>query len=156
MANRRARRVPVPEEILTEDDLSAPSYTCAFEIALQPTDTRTAEEWLRAMFEGARPALRSFILAGWVSALRLRLGPRPSAEHVIGWRIRSATPDEIVIGIEGPLVFAHQVLRIQEGKVVHVTIVHFERSGAGLIWGVAAPIHVRTIPHLMQQASART
>jgi hypothetical protein len=147
--------VSVPESIMAEDELLAPNYTCAFEVDLQPTDTRTAEEWLRDMFEEARPALRRFILTGWVGVLRLRLGPRPAPNHVIGWQILSSTPEQIVIGVESPLVSAHQVLRIQNGKIVHVTIVRFERSGAGLIWGAAAPIHVRTIPHLMQQASAR-
>ena len=154
MANNRARRVPVPEAILTDDDLKAPDYTCAFEVDQQPSDTRPAEEWLRAMFEEARPALRSFILTGWIGVLRLRLGPRPSPGHVLGWRIRSTTAGEIVIGVEGTLVSAHQVLRIGDGKVTHVTIVHFDRSLARVIWGMAAPIHVRTIPRLMRRASA--
>jgi hypothetical protein len=108
--------------------------------------------WLRAMLEGAGPALRSFILTGWIGALRLRLGPRSSTDHILGWKILSATPTKIVIGVEGSMLSAHQVVQCQDAKVVHVTIVHFDRAGAQTAWAVAAPIHVRTIPHLMNRA----
>jgi hypothetical protein len=155
MADGRARRVDVPETVLARDSLSDPNYTCAFEIDEQPDDTRTAEQWLRAMLEGAGPALRSFIVTGWLGVLRLRLGPRPSNDHILGWKILSATPTKIVIGVEGSTLSAHQVVQCQDSKVVHVTIVHFDRSVAKAVWAVAAPIHVRTIPHFMNQARAK-
>ena len=147
------RRTEVPQTILAADNLPSPAYTCAFELASPGAGVRSAEAWLRAMFEDAHPALRAFIVSGWIGALRLRLGPRPSPDHVIGWKILSTTHEEIVIGVESPLVSAHQVLQVSEGTVTHVTLVHFERSVAKVVWGVAAPIHVRTIPHLMRRAA---
>jgi hypothetical protein len=155
MADHRARRVDVPEHILTSDNLDEPNFTCAFEIDKEPSDTRTAEEWMRAMLEGAGFALRSFILSGWAGALRLRLGPRPSTAYILGWKILSTMAMKVTIGVEGSMLSAHQVVQCQDSKVVHVTIIHFNRSTAKAVWAIAAPIHVRTIPHLMTQARAR-
>jgi hypothetical protein len=153
--DNRTRRIDVPETVLAGDSLADPSYTCAFKILKELNDTRTAEEWLRAMLEEAGSALRAFLITGWIGALRLRLGPRPSTDHILGWKILSATPTKITIGVEGPMLSAHQVVHCRDSEVVHATIVHFDRSAAKVVWSVAAPIHVRTIPHLMKQARAR-
>ena len=61
-----------------------------------------------------------------------------------------------MIAVEGPMLSAHQVVQIKDAKVIHLTIVHFDRPAARPIWAVAAPIHVRTIPRLMHQARAET
>jgi hypothetical protein len=155
MTNGGARRVDVPDSVLAGDSLFDPSYTCAFEIDKDPEDRRTPEAWLRQMLEGAGAALRQFVLIGWVGPLRLRLGPRPSTDHILGWKILSAEPNKVVIGVEGSMLSAHQVVHIRDSKVVHVTIVHFDRPVAKALWAGAAPIHVRTIPHLMNQVRTR-
>jgi hypothetical protein len=149
MADRKARRTDVPERILAVETFADPSYTCAFEIAAPATSTRSAEDWLRGIMEGAPRPMQWFILAGWVTALRLRLGPRPSPDHVLGWKILSASPTEIVIGVAGCLLSAHQVVEVQDGSAVHATIVRYKRPAARALWGMAAPIHIRTIPYLM-------
>jgi hypothetical protein len=154
MAALRARRVDVPATILAEHNLIVPSYACAFEIETTSNDSRTAEQWLRAMFEDAPPLLRAFILSGWLGALRLRLGPRPSPAHIIGWKILTVSPTKIVITVDGSILSACQVVQVDEAKVIHVTIVHFDRPAAKPIWAVAAPIHIRTIPHLMKRVRA--
>jgi hypothetical protein len=151
-AGGRARRVDVPEEVKAVDTLPDPSYTCAFEIDVPPAGTRSAEEWVRAIMEDGPAPVRWFVLAGWIAALRLRLGPRPSLDHVLGWKILSATPTEIVIGVEGATLSAHQVVLVQDTKAVHATIVHFDRPAARVLWAVAAPIHVQVIPYLMASA----
>jgi hypothetical protein len=142
----------VPEEVKAVDTLPDPSYTCAFEIDVPPAGTRSAEEWVRAIMEDGPAPVRWFVLAGWIAALRLRLGPRPSLDHVLGWKILSATPTEIVIGVEGATLSAHQVVLVQDTKAVHATIVHFDRPAARVLWAVAAPIHVQVIPYLMASA----
>jgi hypothetical protein len=101
MADGKARRIDVPERILALDTLADPSYACAFEIAAPPVGTRSAGDWLRGIIEGAPRPMRWFIVTGWIAALRLRLGPRQSPDHVLGWKILSTSPTEIVIGVEG-------------------------------------------------------
>jgi hypothetical protein len=154
MADGKARRVDLPEAVQAVDTLPDPSYTCAFEIDVPLAGTRSAEEWLRAIMEDGPAPVRWFILAGWMAALRLRLGPRPSLNHVLGWKILSATPTEIVIGVEGATLSAHQVVQVQDAKAVHATIVRYDRPAARVLWAVAAPIHVRVIPYLMARATS--
>jgi hypothetical protein len=142
--------------VLADDSLISASYACAFEIDTTSTDSRTAEHWLRAMFEDASPVLRTFILSGWSGALRLRLGPKTSPQHIIGWKIMSVSQTKVVITVDGPVLSACQVVQISNGTVVHVTIVHFDRPAAKPIWAVAAPIHIRTIPYLLKQSRAKS
>jgi hypothetical protein len=149
MAHGKGRRPDVPESILAVSALADPSYTCAFEIAAPPSDARSAEDWLRGIMEGAPTPMRWSIVTGWVSFLRLRLGPRPSPHHVLGWRIVSTSPTEIVIGVEGSLPSARQVVEVQDDRVVRATIIRYDQPAARALWGMAAPIHVRTIPYLM-------
>jgi hypothetical protein len=74
----------------------------------------------------------------------------PSPDYVLGWKILSSSPAEIVIGVEGSLLTAQQVVEVQDGRVVHATVVRYKHPAARALWGVSAPIHVRTIPHLME------
>ena len=41
MADRKARRIDIPDRILAVDTLADPSYTCAFEIIAPLVDTRS-------------------------------------------------------------------------------------------------------------------
>jgi hypothetical protein len=148
-----ARRTDVPERILAMGPLADPSYSCAFAIAAPPSGARSAENWLRGIMEGAPAPMRWSIVAGWVGVLRLRLGPRPSPDHVLGWRVVSTSPTEIVIGVEGPLLSARQVVEVQQDAVLHPTIIRYDQPAARALWGMAAPIHVRTIPYLMEHTS---
>ena len=54
MADGKARRIDVSEEVLAVDTLGDPSYTRAFEIIAPLTDTRSAEDWLWGVVEDAR------------------------------------------------------------------------------------------------------
>lgn len=155
MGDGKARQVEVPEEARSIDTLAHPSYAYACEISASPLDERTAEAWLRAMFEESPASLRRFVVAGWILVLRLRLGPRRSPDHVLGWKVLSTTPDVAVIGVQGATLSAHHVMRIDGTTVVHVTFVRYDRPAGRILWAASAPIHVRVIPFLMNHAARR-
>jgi len=150
-----------PREIALADDLralaalDAPSYTYACELAAPGADRHSAEAWARAVFEDAPAALRRLIVTGWIAGLGLRLAPRGSPEHVLGWTILSNEPRVIVLAVGSPILAARIVVRARAGDVVHATFVRYERSLARPLWLVAAPIHARVIPHLLGRAGAR-
>jgi hypothetical protein len=148
----RARRVEVTEGL---DNLVTPDYASAFEAKITPTDTRSPEQWVRAIFEDAPRALQWFVVAGWKYGLGFRLGPRPSPSHVLGWTILTATPEAITLEALSPLVTAHKVLRIESTRVVMTTFVRYERRPARTIWSAAAPVHHRTEPYLLGHAASR-
>jgi hypothetical protein len=69
-------------------------YDDCFTAPRAATDDRTPEQWARAVFEGAPPPVRWFLVNGFRYGLGLRFGPQPSPEHVLGWAIigRSSAP----------------------------------------------------------------
>ena len=146
----------MPEEIRAVETLADPSYTYACEVETSPMDSRSPEQWARAVFEGAPTPLRWFIVLGWRVALGLRLGPRQSPSYVLGWKILSTTPDVVVLGVESFLLRAQLVIRVHESQVLHATFVHYERRAARVVWTVAAPIHRLVIPFLLRHAAAHT
>jgi hypothetical protein len=145
----RAHRVEVTDE---SDTLAEPDYASSFEVAIADTDVRSAEQWVRATFEGAPRALRWLVALGWRYFLGFRLGPRPSPAHVLGWRIATDTPDSILLELQSPFMTAHKVLRVEGSRVLTTTFVRYERRPARALWSVVAPIHHRTEPYLLGHA----
>jgi hypothetical protein len=143
----------MPEGILTLGTLGDPSYTYACEITASATDSRSAEQWARAVFEGAPRLLRWFIVAGWIGGLGLRLGPRRSPAHVLGWKIVSRTPTTIVLGVESFVLSARLVVQVGDSQIVHATFVRYRRRPARILWAAAAPIHRRVVPYLLGRAA---
>jgi hypothetical protein len=156
MARDRSRphRIPVPDAVASLSPLGRADYTYACEVVASPGDGRSAEAWARAVFEGGPGPMRAFIVAGWIAVLRLRLGPRRSPEGVLGWRIESATPGAVVLGVESFALTNRLVVQVIEGQLVHATFVRYDRRIAGrLLWGLARPIHQVAIPYLLGHAA---
>ena len=153
MHDSTTREVAVSEEVQTVATLADPGYTYACELHTLGAGSRSAEQWARAVFERAPQPLRWFVVAGWIIGLRLRLGPRPSPSHVLGWRILSNAPTVIVLGVESFMLSARLVVQVRESEVIHATLVRYERRAARIAWAAAAPIHRRVIPFLLRRAA---
>jgi Protein of unknown function (DUF2867) len=154
----RARRVAPDGDLLAVDTLADPDYVDAFRVdALEVpggADPRSAEQWVRAAFEGAPAPVRAVLLVGWRYGLGFRLGPRPSPDHVFGWRIVEATPEVIVLGVESRVLGpAHLVCRVAPAGVVLATFVRFERRGARAVWSVVGLVHRQAQPYLLGRAA---
>lgn len=146
-----ARRIEVTAGMKAIDTLANPSYTVSF--AVPVTKTRTPEQWARAVFEAVSAGMRWYLRIGWKYGLWLNLGPRSSPEHIAGWRILDSTSQVIILEAESPLLVAHNVIQVGNDFVRLTTSVRYERRLGRVLWSVAAPLHVRTIPHLMRHAS---
>ena len=118
-----------------------PDFACGYEIAVAPQDNRSSEEWARAAWEGAPAALRWFMLAGWRFILGLRLGPRQSADHVLGWQIVDRGPDETVCQLRSRFLRAYNTFRLTEGRLVWSTFVAYEHPVARLVWPPVSLLH---------------
>ncbi|MFH8980212.1 DUF2867 domain-containing protein [Streptomyces varsoviensis] len=116
---------------------------------------RSPEQWARSVFEDAPGPVRWFLVTGWRSVLRLRLGPRPAPTHVLGWRILTMATDVIVLELTSPLMTARLVLRAEAARVVMTTFVRYEHRAAPAIWSLAALIHRRAVPYLLKRAAAQ-
>ncbi|MCU1449767.1 MAG: hypothetical protein JWP02_1937 [Acidimicrobiales bacterium] len=156
LGGMKARQVAVPEVVGALDTLARPNYTYACQVTAAAADDHSAEQWARAIFEGAPRLMRWLIVMGWKVGLGLRLGPRRSPSHVLGWTILSTTPTAVILGVQSFVLTAHLVVRVQDSKVVHATFVRYERALARVLWAAAAPIHSRVIPYLLNHAAAGT
>lgn len=152
-----ARRVEVSEQTTVLDPVAKFDYSAAWEVLVSGTDARPAEHWARATFEGAPRVLRTLIVAGWTAGLGLRLGPRPSPDHVLGWRIVTAAPDLIILRVQSVVVgTAHLVLRVAGPQVVLASFVHYEKRPARVVWSIVAPLHERIVPYLLGHAMSHS
>jgi len=130
-------------------------YASAFASPAAGLPSRTPEQWARAAFEDAPAVLRLCLRAGWLGALGLRLGPRSSAEHVLGWRIAEREPGAITLEAHSPLLGARNVVSVDGAGLRWATFVRFESRAGRAVWAAAAPVHHRVVPLLLRRAIRR-
>ncbi len=130
-------------------------YTDSHEAKPPAGDDRSPEQWARATFERAPRPVRWFLLAGWRTVLGLRLGPYPSPEHVLGWRIVERAPDSITIELRSWLMTARQVFRTEQSRVTQATLVRYERRIAAVIWPPVSILHRQIVPRCLRAAAVR-
>jgi Protein of unknown function (DUF2867) len=150
----RARRIEVTDEIRAADTLAEPDYGAAWEVPLEGGPTRSAEQWARATLEDAPRALRGFIVAGWVTVLGLRLGPRPSPDHILGWRYETNAADHIILEEQFRFGTAHNMVRVDGARVLFATFVRYDKWEGRPLWAIVAPLHHRIIPYLLGRAAS--
>ena len=153
LAGPAARRIQVPDRTLALDEILDADYICAFEIPRSAMDSRTAEQWAQAVFEGPAMLVRIFLTLGWRLALGLRLGPRPAKGHVLGWRIRAAQPDLLVLEGDSRLITADNVAQVDDTRVVWTTFVGYRNMVGRVAWALTAPFHTAVIPRLLRRAA---
>ena len=142
-------------EVLVPDFLvgsPAYDYADAFEIDLPAAETRSPEQLFRAALDDAA-WLQRWVPVVHRHMLRFRLGPRLSADHILGWRIVSSSPDVIHLEASGPLILGVIVgRRTSQSTAIFTTFVFYERRvPACIVWAVAAPLHRRIAPYLLER-----
>jgi hypothetical protein len=147
----RARRVQVIEEA---DRPAGSTYASAFEVVPAVTDVRSPEQWARAMFEDAPGVMRWGVMMGWRFIMGFRLGPRPSPDYVLGWKIVTSAPEAIALEVQSSLATAYKVVRVDGPRVVVTTFVRYERTVARVVWATITPVHHRTEPFLLGHAAS--
>lgn len=148
----RVRRVAVV--VQTQNTDNSPDYRDRFEVSIPGTDTRTAEQWLRAVFEEAPRPVRWFLLLGWRGVLGLQLGPRPSPDHILGWRIASREPEDVRLELHSALMNAQLALHLSSSTAIWRTNVFYTKPLARPLWAVVGVIHRQIVPYLLGRAAS--
>ncbi|AQS68607.1 DUF2867 domain-containing protein [Streptomyces pactum] len=128
----------------------------AFELPAAGLPRLTPEEWVRASYEDVPVLLRELIRAGWAGVLGLRLGPRSSARHVVGWRVVESGPGRIALEARAPSLTVRNVVTVDDSRLVWATYVRHERLTGRVLWALAAPVHHMALPLLLGRAVRRT
>jgi hypothetical protein len=151
----RARRIQPEADLDAEAGGPGPDYVSSFAADFPTADATSPEQWARSTLEGAPRILRWFVLIGWKAVLRLRLEPRGAAGNIMGWHIRTTTPDAITLEVSSSLVAARKVLKVSENRIILTTFVRYERTLGRILWSAIAPIHHRIEPLLLTLATSR-
>jgi hypothetical protein len=151
-ARRRAHRV-VPTETLSPLVASA-DYVDAFEVARNPTDRRSAEQWARDGFGSLPEATRRPLLLTHRWILGFRLGPWSSSDHILGWRIMTSEPELLHLEARSYLFRGHMLWRLHPDRLTMTTLLDYEVPGvAPAIWGVVGNVHRNGSPYLLSLAA---
>ena len=146
------RVAPVASEVF---DSESADYADGFAIDTPDPNPRSTEQWARASLEQAPVALRWLIVAGWRFVLRLRLGPRQSPDHILGWKIIRRQPEATVLELRSSFLTAHLVFRRAETRLSWSTFVRYDRRTAAFVWPPVSLLHRRIVPLALQLAAKR-
>ncbi|GAA2786581.1 hypothetical protein [Saccharopolyspora taberi] len=151
-----AREIAVPQDMRTLSALSRIDYENAIRVEFDGAGDRTAQQWFRAILEGAPAELREALVSGWSSVLGLRLGPLDSDRHVLGWPIRHSTPDEVVLstssddGLHGELVVQRTPDAVLTGSFIRLDTAAVRRK-----WNEVLYQHTPAMCQLLDGAVSR-
>jgi hypothetical protein len=129
-------------------------YTDSSEVELSPGDDRSPEALARAAFEGASWPMRWFLLIGWRAGLGLRLGPRDSPEHILGWAIAETSPDSIALELRSWLLSSRLVFQVDATHASASTLVRYETPLAAILWPPVSILHRLILPWRLRRAVA--
>ncbi|HEX5265366.1 MAG TPA: DUF2867 domain-containing protein [Acidimicrobiales bacterium] len=130
------------------------NFACAYAVDIAADDDRTSEEWAREAWEGAPAPMRWFMVLGWRFVLGLRLGPRGSMDHILGWRIVASRPDATACELRSRFLQAYNTFVKDSGRLVWSTLVFYERLSARLIWPPVSLLHRPLVRMALRRARA--
>jgi hypothetical protein len=149
---RWAIEVPVRADVRALARFPAIDYADNFE-AETGGAARTAEQWARAILEGAPVGMRTFLVRTW-PLFGVRLGPLHTGGYVLGWRIVKNTPEFAVLQVRSAAgITVRLVVRAGAGRVLAGTFVRCEGLPGRVLWFAIAPIHRLVISRLLGEAT---
>ena len=145
-----ARQIAVPEALRGLSSLPRVDNADPVVVYTGAHPDRTAQDWARAILEGAPATTRAELLAGW-SALGLK--STDATASVLGWAIRRQTEESVLlsrdsrVGMPGELLFS-----LSPDALVFATFVHHRTPATRALWAVVRHAHVRTVLELLDRA----
>lgn len=153
--NGRVRQIAVPAAARSLSTLSHIDYEDAFLVETDALRQHTAEEWARAVLEGAPLKVRGKLLSGW-SALGLKLDCARSRSSVLGWPIRESNPDLVLLGAESRVGMPAQLLFKREpDALLFATFVQQDNRVARALWAATEPAHGPIVRQILEGARRR-
>lgn len=150
---RRTVSASKPSEgILAYASLDRIDYAGGFVAGTAEAGEHPAEAWLREVVESMPTPLRLLVVSGWLM-LGARLGPRPSADHILGWPIESREQDKIRLRTDWRAgLSANLVLVAGPTAITFATLVEHRNVMSRVVWAFLVPIHVVIIRYALARA----
>lgn len=130
----RVRRTTAPTAAQLLTTLDRVDYSEAFVVGTDQHDGRTAEQWARISFESLDAQHRVQFKATWL-ALGLRVSLKDSPSTVLGWVIRSSTPEHVLLSASSWTGVPAEILfRIHEDEMLFATSVGEANPVVRVMW----------------------
>jgi hypothetical protein len=144
------RQIAVPSEAKAHTTLDRVDYADAFLVETGKARDRTAEEWARAIVEGAPPSMQRQLRWGW-QVLGLKLGPARGDRFVLGWEVRRSTPEAVLLGAGSRIGMpAELLIERRERELLFSTFVRQENLLARAVWAATEPLHVPVVRRVLE------
>ncbi|GAB7071104.1 DUF2867 domain-containing protein [Mycobacterium hodleri] len=130
--------------------LPSVEYADSFVVDVAAPPEWAAERWARTVLEGAPAGLRTALRRGWTA---LGLTETTGAQTILGWEIRHADPDTVLIGRASRIGMPGELLVTRRPTGMSFsTLVHHRTVLTRALWAVVRPAHVRTVSALLSRA----
>ena len=152
---RQVREIAVPTRVRARRTLSRIDYEDGFVVDGDPLPGCACERWARAVIEDTPVTVRAKLLCSWW-ALGLKVGSPWSARRVLGWQIRRADYDSVLlgagsrVGLSGELLFE----RGPEG-MLFATFARLDSPVAAAVWARTEARHRAVVRSLLGHAARR-
>lgn len=148
----RVRQIPSLAARHTPSGLGRVDYADTFEVDVNRPRDRSAEEWMRAILEGAPLRMRFQLLSAW-SAIGLKLRVPGSDRSILGWDIRAGDDDFVLLGASSRIGMPGELLlHRQENGLLFATFVRHDNSVARTMWAAIEASHLITVRSLLERA----
>jgi hypothetical protein len=94
------------------------------------------------------------MLAGWRFVLGLRLGPRSTPDHILGWHISDRGDDLIVCRLQSSFLSAYNTFERADRRMIWSTFVIYERGIGRLIWPLVSLVHRPLVRMALRRAAS--
>ena len=148
----RVRQITPLPGTRTASTLGRVDYEDAFVVDIGAPRLLSAERWMRKIVEEAPKNVRLQLLSGW-SALGLKVNPTGSGRSILGWQIRAADDDVVLLGAESRVGMpAELFLRREADRLLFATFVRHDNPLVRALWARVVPGHVRMVRALLERA----
>lgn len=149
----RVIQVRLPADARALCTLSRVDYDDAF--IVDAGDERTAQQWVRAVFNDAPLAVRARLVSGW-TGLGLKLGDPWSARRVLGWRVQRSSPSVVILAAQSILGLQAELLfRTEPRGLLFATLVQQNNATARAVWARVTATHQTVVRSLLDDAARR-
>nr|WP_090346232.1 hypothetical protein [Mycolicibacterium malmesburyense]CRL78829.1 hypothetical protein CPGR_04944 [Mycolicibacterium malmesburyense] len=148
----RVRQVRPGHGLLSASTLGRVDYADAFDVNVQRPLDHNAEEWMRMILEGAPIPTRVRLLSAW-STIGLKLQPPGSGRSILGWTVRTADADQILLGADSRIGMPGELLLCRrDDRLVFATFARHDNAIARALWASIERSHVHTVRPLLERA----
>jgi len=142
----------IPDLVRALGGMENPDYVDLFTATTDGAADASPEQWTRTAIEEVAGGGGQFI---WRGVLGLRLDARPGPARIGGWRIAARGDYWIRLEASSPVLTAHLVSRIGDGRLAVGTFIRYDHPIAPLIWVPLSAIHRYLMPGLLLQTVRR-